>query len=73
MSNLVSGANLPKDLLAVLEKYGLPDSLTAFKVECAGPGELLTITATFYARHPKPGETFKDVQETRVFKLLAVE
>lgn len=72
MSNLITGANLPADLLAVLRKYGLPDCTLSFKIECS-VDDLLLITATFYGREPKAGEDFQAVEETRTFKILAVE
>lgn len=73
MSNLITGCNLPADLLAVLRKYGMPDRCTKFAIRCDGQDELLTLSYEGYMREPEGGEAYPDVVEARAFKLLAID
>lgn len=75
MSNIVTGQDLPKDLMAVLTKYGLPEHTISFKLECESTRHELIMTATFYSRMPDEAlnENFKSVEETGTFKILRVE
>jgi hypothetical protein len=72
MSDVVTGSNLPEDLMAVLRKYGLPERPLRFKVECTGPNAPLILNFTAYARMPHNGEAFGEAKETRTFKLVEV-
>lgn len=76
MSNIVTGRTMPKDLRAVLQKYGMPEHCTKLVVSCMGPDEPLQLCFTSIMTLPVGTTTFGNVQraeETRVFKLLAVE
>jgi len=69
---LITGGNMPEDLKAVLEKYGIPlDSTIAFSIRCNGPAEPLLITRTSYVfENGEPLGHDGLVIETRTFKLV---
>ena len=73
MGDFIIGRDAPKDLMAVLRKYGMPERCTKFAITCDGPNEIILFKFEAEMRTPEPHETFEDVVETRVFKLQAAD
>lgn len=49
MSDIICGATFPLQLLKLLQKMGLPEHVTSFKLACEGNNEPVTIDCTFMA------------------------
>lgn len=69
---IVTAYNFPADLLALLQKYGLPKHTVSFSLSCS-LSEPLTLDCKYRVRMPNENETFEDVTEHRKFQLVEVQ
>lgn len=68
---MITGATFPRPLFDALRAMGMPDHITKFKMECAGPEEIVEFTCTFYAADPALG--LLDNLETKKYVFVEQE